>query len=60
MAAGQVVVNLEYFYSGVARKCPQVVAIKVLGGEKKKKAVTWIESDKVLRGPAWEAVQPRL
>lgn len=37
VAAGQVVVNLEYFYSGVARKCPQVVAIKVLGGEKKKK-----------------------
>jgi len=55
-----VVSKPEYFYSGVDRKYPQIVAIwGVWGGNKKqkktpkkqnkKKALTWVESDKVLK-----------
>lgn len=34
------------FFSGVNRKCPQDVALQVGCGEEK--AVTWVESDKLL------------
>lgn len=47
-AAGWVVMEPQcfYFFSGVNRKCLQVVATwAVCGG---KKAVTWVESDKLL------------
>lgn len=40
------IVLLFIFFSGVDRKCPLVVAIWVVRGEKK--AVTWVESDKLL------------